>query len=324
MTRWGLSIPLRGLPLAAHRDALRAVVDLGYSEVWSQETDGHDAFTPLACAAAWAPELRIGTAIASVFTRGPALLAMRAAALADAAPGRFALGIGSSSRPMVEGWNGIAFERPYARVRDTLRFLRAALAGERIERKYETFACHGFRLACPPAPPPPILLGALGPRMLALAGAEADGVLLSLVGPQDVSHLLAEVRAARPAAAAEPEVVMRIGVVVSRDAEAARAQLRRVIAAYLNVDRYAALHRWLGRGEQLAPLWEAWGRGDRRAAVARVSDELVDTLFVHGTAAQCREGIERFVAAGVTTPVVSIMRWDGSRMAAIEGLAPSD
>ena len=103
--RWGITIPFPGLSLGAHRDAVRSLVDLGYTDVWSQETSGLDAFVPLASVSAWAPELRIGTAIASVFTRGPALLAMSAAALAEAAPGRFALGLGPSSRSMVEGWN---------------------------------------------------------------------------------------------------------------------------------------------------------------------------------------------------------------------------
>ena len=124
-----MTVPLPGIPLAEHREWLREIVDLGYSDCWTMETTGFDAFTPLATAAAWAPELRLGTSIASVFTRGPALLAQQAAALAEAAPGRFVLGIGSSSEAMVHGWNGISFEAPYARVRDTLRFLRAALRG---------------------------------------------------------------------------------------------------------------------------------------------------------------------------------------------------
>src|ERR671929_214467 len=98
------------------------------------------AFTPLVLASVWAPALRLGTAIAPVFTRGPATLAQCAASLAAAAPGRVAIGIGASSDVIVERWNGVPFDRPLPRVRDTARFLRAALAGDKVTHRYETFA----------------------------------------------------------------------------------------------------------------------------------------------------------------------------------------
>ena len=94
---WGLTIPLIGAPLPAHAELVRALPSFGYTDVWSAETSGTDAFTPLALASAWEPSLRLGTAIVPVFTRGPALIAMSAAALAAAAPGRFVLGLGASS-----------------------------------------------------------------------------------------------------------------------------------------------------------------------------------------------------------------------------------
>ena len=109
-----MTVPLPGVPVAEHREWLREIADLGYTDAWTMETDGLDAFTPLAITEAWAPELRLGTAIASVFARGPALLAQTAAGLAEAAPARFVLGIGASSETMVRGWNGIPFEAPYA------------------------------------------------------------------------------------------------------------------------------------------------------------------------------------------------------------------
>src|ERR1041384_6498240 len=147
MGRWGITLPLTGVPLAGHRDLVKELPDLGYTDAWSAETAGTDAFTPLALAAEWAPGMRLGTAIAPVFTRGPGLLAMSAAALAEAAPGRFQLGIGASSPVVVGDWNAIDHRKPWARSRDTLRFLRAALAGEPLEVRL-------FRLERPPATPP--------------------------------------------------------------------------------------------------------------------------------------------------------------------------
>src|SRR5439155_59666 len=103
---------------------------LGYTDAWSLGVDGVDCFAPLAVVGL-ATRLRVGTAIANVYTRGPATLALSAAGIAEIAPGRFCLGIGSGSEPVVEAWNGGAFARPATRVRETAQFLRRALAGGR-------------------------------------------------------------------------------------------------------------------------------------------------------------------------------------------------
>ncbi|PRX97391.1 LLM class F420-dependent oxidoreductase [Allonocardiopsis opalescens] len=319
MERYGLTIPLDGMQLHEQRSVLERLPDLGYTDVWSAEAGGADAFTPLALAAAWAPALRLGTAIVPVFTRGAATIAQSAAALASAAPGRFVLGVGTSSDVIVERWNGMEFTRPYQRVRDTVRFLRAALAGERVGRAYETFAVDGFRLGLVPPEPPPIVVAALRAGMLGLAGREGDGAVLNWLAAEDVPGLAARVHAGGPG----KEVVARIFVAPTADAGLARAVGRRVIASYLNVPVYRAFHEWLGRGEALAPMWRAWEAGDRKGAAAAVPDEVVDALVVHGAPARCREHVRRYTEAGVTTPVLALLPVGGDPVAAISGLAPS-
>src|SRR5437868_11984985 len=111
-----MTIPFNNVPLADHAGLFRELTELGYTDVWSSEVDGTDAFTPLVLAAAWAPSLRLGNAIVPAYTRGPALLAQTVAAMAETAPGRFSLGLGTSSNVIVERWNGIPFDTPYARV----------------------------------------------------------------------------------------------------------------------------------------------------------------------------------------------------------------
>ena len=138
--RYGITVPFDGVPLHAHREWFEEIAALGYTDLWSAESGGADAFTPLALAAAWTPSLRLGTAIVPAYTRGAATLAETVASMVQAAPGRFALGIGTSSNVIVENWNGIPFEEPYRRVRDTIRFLRASLAGEKVTHEYDTFA----------------------------------------------------------------------------------------------------------------------------------------------------------------------------------------
>ena len=171
-----MTAPLPG-HLHAQRDRYVELADLGYTDLWSAEADGADAFTPLALAAAWEPRLRLGTAIVPAYTRAPACLAQSVATLADAAPGRFAIGIGSSSNVIVERWNDVPFVEPYRKVRDVVRFLRDALAGEKIAKSYDTFQVQGFRLGIRPEQPPPILIAALRQGMLRLAGREADGAI---------------------------------------------------------------------------------------------------------------------------------------------------
>jgi probable F420-dependent oxidoreductase len=298
--RWGMTIPLAGVPLADHARIYATLADAGFTDLWSSEVNGADAFTPLALAAAWEPRVHLGTAIAPVFTRGPGLLAMTAAALAEAAPGRVSLGIGASSPVVVGDWNAAGFERPLARSRDLLRFLRAALAGSDVDQAFDTFAVRRFRLERPPATPPRLMLAALRPQMLHLAAAEADGVILNWLSAGDVPTALAET-------GRHLEVAARIFVCPTEDAEHARAVGRRIIAAYLTVPAYREFHRWLGREPELGALWKAWAEGDRKAAAASIPDETVDSLIIHGSPAHCRAEVERYVEAGVTVPIMALL-----------------
>jgi probable F420-dependent oxidoreductase len=299
--RWGLTVPLSGIGLLDHRELAMALPGWGFTDAWTAEVAGCDAFTPLAMASVWEPRLHLGTAIVPVFTRGPALIAQSAAALAAAAPGRFTLGLGASSPAIVEQWNGLAFDRPYRRTRDVLRFVRSALSGAKVSGAFDTFSTAGFRLETPPPGPVPIMLAALRPQMLALAGREADGAILNWLAPGDVPTCVAEV------GNTESAIVARIFVCPTADADYARTVGRRMIAAYLTVPAYAEFHRWLGRGPQLEGLWAAWAVGDRAGALAAIDDAVVDALLVHGSPADCRRQLHGYVAAGVQIPVVALV-----------------
>ncbi|SCE94325.1 probable F420-dependent oxidoreductase, Rv3093c family [Micromonospora viridifaciens] len=316
-----MTVPLGGIPLAEHAAVYAALDRAGFTDVWSSEVAGADAFTPLALAAAWQPGLRLGTAVTPVFTRCPGLLAMSAAALAEAAPGRFALGIGASSPVLVQDWNAGRFEEPFRRTRDVLRFLRAALRGETVDGAYDTFTVRRFTLERPPAVPPPVLLAALRPGMLRLAGAEADGVILNWLSADDVPTALAELGARRPGF----EVAARIFVCPTEDAAYARALGRRLITGYLTVPAYAAFHRWLGREQLLGPMWQAWAAGDRRGASAAVPDEVVDALVLHGSPEDCAAQVRRYADHGVDVPVLALLptpELTAGGAAALAGLIP--
>lgn len=319
--RWGMTIPFDGVPLADQRELVVELEDLGYTDVWSSEANAADAFTPLALASAWAPSLRLGTAIVPAYTRGPALLAQSVATLADAAPGRFAFGIGTSSNVIVERWNGIPFTEPYAQTRDMVRFLRRALTGEKVSGTFGRSEVNGFRLGVKVAAQPPILVAALREGMLRLAGREGDGAVINWLSAEDVRTVAPVVQAA--GGGAPKEVVARIFVAPGVDRATVLAGGRFAIAAYLTVPVYAAFHEWLGRGELLADMWRHWKDGDRQAALDAIPESVVDDLVVSGPPEQCRERIEAYVANGVTTPVIALLPFGYDTRAAARDLAPS-
>jgi probable F420-dependent oxidoreductase len=306
--RWSLSVPLEGFTLPEHADLAREAERLGYRDAWSYESDGLDCFASLA-PIALATQLRLGTAIANVFTRGPATLAMSAAGLAELAPGRFILGIGAGSQPIVESWNGGRFVLPATRVREMTHVVRAALAGDRVVFRGKALSVDGFRLSRAPARPVPIYVAALRPGMLAVAGEVGDGVILNWLAVEDVPRVVAVVREAAARAGRDPlavEVTARLLINIDPPSPESDVAVRRHVTGYLNVPVYRAFQEWLGRGSQLSPMWDAWQRGDRRAAVAAVPERVMRDLIVRGSLAEIRAHVQRYLEAGIDTAFLQI------------------
>src|SRR5262249_48235774 len=223
----------------------------------------------------------------------------------------------TSTGGMGEDGNGLDLDRPYQRARDPLRFLRAALAGEKVSGAYDTFTVNGFRLDPPPAPPPGLALAALRPGMVRLAATLADAAITNWLSPADVPTV-------RAVAGPDCELIARIFVCPTADTDAAPAVGRRMTAAYLAVPVYAAFHAWLGRGEVLRPMQEAWAAGDRKRALELVPDEVVDELLVHGSLDACRERVAEYHATGLDTPVIMVVPMPGvDEAAAVRARPPA-
>jgi probable F420-dependent oxidoreductase len=306
--RRALSVPFDGFALAEHPEIAREAERLGYTDAWSLEADGVDCFAPLAVVG-MATSMRLGTAIANVYTRGPATLAMCAAGIAEVAPGRFCLGIGAGSSPIVESWNGGVFRRPATRVRETAQFLRRALAGERVVFRGETFSVDGFRLSRPPAQPIPIYVAALRPGMLRVAGEVGDGVILNWLSAADVPKSVAVVREAARQAGRDPaavEITARLLIHVDPPGPASDPGVRRYVTAYLNVPVYRAFQEWLGRAAVLGPMWEAWRAGDRTTAVAAVPETVMNDLIIRGSMDEIGAHVDRYLDAGIDTAFLAL------------------
>jgi alkanesulfonate monooxygenase SsuD/methylene tetrahydromethanopterin reductase-like flavin-dependent oxidoreductase (luciferase family) len=215
----------------------------------------------------------------------------------------------------------VPFVEPYKKVRDVVRFLRDALGGEKVAKSYDTFEINGFRLAVRPEVMPSILVAGLREGMLRLAGREADGAIINWLSPEDVTKVAGVVNSQGDG----KEIVCRIFTCPSENTEVVRAAGRFAIAAYLNVPVYAAFHEWLGRGELLAPMWDAWKAGDRKAALAAIPDEVVDALIIHGSPEYCRARIQAYFDNGVTTSSLSIVPLDPAlnHWDAVRALSPT-
>ena len=315
-TRWGLTLPFAGVPLADHGPLFRLAEELGYDDLWTGDTAGPDGFTPLVLAAAHTERLRLATGIVNPFTRGPAVLAQHCAALADASRGRFVLGLGSSSNVIVERWNGVPFEKPLSKVREAVEELRPVLAGGRGHG--------GFKLETPPAAPIPIVVAALRGKMLRLAAEIGDGAFTNFLPLNGLPQVVEGVREGEAAAGKEPgsvELCCRF-FCIPQPAEEGLATARFLFTAYATVPVYTEFFRWLGWGEQLDPMVAAWQEGDRKLALQLVPDELVRQIFIFGSFEEQRARLREFEAGGVTTLILTAMCGPDQLESVIRGLAP--
>ncbi|MBK8293324.1 MAG: LLM class F420-dependent oxidoreductase [Solirubrobacterales bacterium] len=307
--RWGLTLPLPMTPLADHRPFVEQAEAEGYTDLWTGETGGPDGFTPLALSAAWTEKIRLGTGIVGVFQRGPALLAQQAAALTDASSGRFVLGIGASSDRMVAGWNEIPFEKPLTKVEQTLDFLQVALAGERTDT--------GFKLETAPAHPTPIVLAALRGKMLRLAVEKADGAFSNFLPLGGLPQVTAQLEGAGP----DFEVLCRF-FCIAGEKEQVEPLARFMFSSYVTVPVYANFFRWLGYGDEIQAMCDAWAEKDRQGAAAAAPWELIEDTFLVGSPEYIRERLDAYVDGGITLPIVTPITTPDNMSSLITALAP--
>jgi probable F420-dependent oxidoreductase len=302
-------LPLAGVSLADTGEVVKRAEAAGYTDIWSGETAGPDGFTPLSLSAAHTERVRLGTGIVGVFQRGPALLAQEAAALADASGGRFVLGLGSSSDRIVEGWNGIPFEKPLSKVAETVDFLRTALAGERTST--------GFKLETKPAHEIPIMLAALRGKMLELAVERADGAFTNFLPLSGLPQVVAGIDGADE----DFELLCRF-FLLPGEREQVEPIARFMFSSYITVPVYTAFYEWLGWGEQIAPMLEAWNAGDRKAAAAAAPWEAIEEMFIFGSPEEMKARLAEFVDGGITLPILTPIVPPEQVGEAIEALAP--
>ena len=228
--------------LSRLRDQLQRAADDGFASAWMSNIFGLDALTALAVAGSQVPGIELGTAVVPTYPRHPAVLAQQALTAATALGGRLTLGIGLSHKIVIEDMYGYSFDRPARHMREYLSILLPLLNGEQASFQGETMRAQ-IGLSTPRPRRVPVLLAALAPQMLRLAGQRADGTVLWMTGPATIRDYIVPTitQAAAAAGRPSPRVVCLLPVCVTDDPDGARARANRVLAIYGQLPSYRAM-----------------------------------------------------------------------------------
>jgi alkanesulfonate monooxygenase SsuD/methylene tetrahydromethanopterin reductase-like flavin-dependent oxidoreductase (luciferase family) len=278
---------------------------LGYESVYVTHIAGRESLTVLTAYALATSSIRVGSGVVPIYTRTPATMAQTAATIDELSGERLTLGLGVSHRPVVEGWHGQSIDRPVAEMREYATIVRAILCGEDPPRgeKWQT----GFRLfGLAPCPALPIYIAALSPAMLRLAGEIADGVLLWLCTPSYIRDVvIPQVTAGRERAGLTLEgfdIVPAVPAALTDAPAEAYGAMRKDLLPYFGLPFYRAMIERTGFGSDIA-AYDAAG-GDLEAMQNAISEDFLEDLTAVGDEAAVQAGIERYRAAGASSPCV--------------------
>lgn len=280
----------------------------GFDDGWFSDPGAPDGLTMAAAIAAHTKKLRIGMAIVPVYTRSPTVLAASADVVGQALPGRFVLGLGSSSEAILQAFNGIRLEKPLTRVKETAIVVRCILRGEKTAfSAMDTVYSRGYSQQ-PSEPVVPVYLAALRPKMIEMAAEHGDGVIFNLwpksALPKMLEHV--EVGAKRSGRKLEDvEIVNRFATIVTEDKAAGFEQFRRHFIPYFGNPVYNKFLSWCGYPDEADELLQGWQNRDRERTAAAFHDELCDAIGVIGSADEVRARIRQHADEGITTSIIS-------------------
>ena len=277
----------------------------GFRGAWVSEVNGSDAVTQAAAAATATNAMRVGTAIVPIQTRDPLLMAQTAHSLAELSDGRFVLGLGTSTKVIVEDWHGRPWGKPVSGTREYVGLVRRLLAGERVTAE-GTYALRRASLGVRSPRQVPIHLAALNDAMLRLAGEIGDGAILNFVSPSQVKRSVAIMREARAAAGvtAPFEVSIYFRVTVTAKPEAALPRYQQELLTYVLAPVYQNFFAQDGYEALCKSTAELWGRGEREAALSGIPLTFAAERALIGTRTHISGQLREYAAAGMDTALI--------------------
>ncbi len=296
--RLGVSIPVEEKLTALRLVELAKLAERGgFDTVVAGEVQGPEAMALLGAVAVSTERITIGTGVVAMQPRGATMTGMGFATLASLAPGRVWAGIGVSSPMVVEQWHGREFAAPLQYVREYVPHLRKTLDGERLDT--------GFKLTLDNEHRVPIILAAMRPKMIELAGEVADGVFLTWCPPDEAEERVALARRGAERAGKNPDdllVIVSFFAYAGPETDAALDRMRRYLVQYGCVPTHR--DSFIGTMKNLDAVGEAWARGDRKGALELVSDDEVRHITVVGDAEDVVRRAAEYHAAGIDLPIM--------------------
>ena len=323
-----IAVTLPGGPKLEHTAALISwAEEQGITDGWFSDAGAPDSLTSIAALAHHTRTMRIGVAVTPVYTRTPAVLAATAEAISQVLPGRFVLGLGSSSQTIMGQWNGIPLDRPLTRVRETAIMVRSMLRGEKSDFSLDTLSSKGYRQA-PCENPPPIYLAALRSKMIEMAAEVGDGVIFNLWPKGALPRMMEHVRIGAERAGKDwrdVEIVNRAMVLVTDDKAAGRDLFRAAFGPYYATPVYNAFLAWAGYDEAAKTIREGWAQRDREKTAAALSDAMVDEIAIIGSADEVRQRLQEDARGGVHTHIIAPLAADPqSAMRTFSAVTPKE
>jgi len=293
-------------------DIVRLADEIGYDVVVIPESFGRDGFTLCDRMLAATTRIQVCLGIANVFSRSPAVLAATAATLDELSGGRFVLGLGSSTRNLVEGWHGVPFGRPLTRMRETIEMCRRIWARDKSAYAGRIFHAAGVKLAFTPVRERiPLWLGALLPKTLELCGELGDGWMPTLLPAECLAAGRRALARGAARAGRDPSqitVAPTINLFVADKPDEVLDLVKFAIAIYYGPPNspYAVAAAELGYADDVAAIAAAYAAGGSGAAAAAASDRLARAMSIAGPIDSCREQIEGLLAAGADRVILGL------------------
>lgn len=296
-----------GPRLADTATRLKWAEDNGFSDAWFGDAGAPDSLTQIAALGQSTSSIRIGVAVTPVYTRSPSVLAATANVIEQLIPGRFVLGIGSSSETIMGQWNGIPLDKPLTRVKETAQLVKQMLKGEKIDYQGETQSSRGYR-QMPLENPPPVYIGCLRQNMIEMAAEVGDGVIFNLWPKSALPKMMEAVKRGAKRAGKdwqEVEVVNRAMVLCTDDKQYGRNLFRAAFAPYYATPVYNKFLAWAGYEDAAATIREGWAEKNREKTGSALTDELIHEIAIIGTEDEIRERIKEDADGGIHTHIIA-------------------
>lgn len=306
-----IAVTLPAGPKLEHTaERIRWAEDNGIPDGWFSDAGAPDTLTQIAALAHHTRSMRIGVAVTPVYTRTPAVIAASVNVIGQVLPGRFVMGLGSSSQTIMGQWNGIALDKPLTRVKETTLMVRSMLKGEKSDfTDFETLYSRGYRQA-PLEEPPPLYLAALRPNMIEMAAEVGDGVIFNLWPKGALPKMMEHVKIGAERAGKrfeDVEVVNRFMVLVTDDKTEGRNLFRAAFAPYYATPVYNKFLAWAGYEDAAATIREGWAEKDRDKTGGALTDEMIDEIAIIGDEDEVRGRIQEAADGGIDTAIIAPM-----------------